>query len=134
MWVKDWERFLRGLSSKNSMMKACWLRCSGGPCGAVWLGDPWPGGDPWFGGSRTGVWLGGEWLCGGVRDSDSGKVGETTAGAGGAARCWEPADRPDLTVCWETSDWSVWTEWLDLLRRPPRTGSSESLWVPSSWW
>lgn len=48
--VKDCERFLRGLSSKNSMTKACWLGGSG--CGRRgWVGEGTSCGD-----RHTRVW------------------------------------------------------------------------------
>lgn len=107
--VKDCERFLRGLSSKNSMMKACWERCSeGASFGVSALGDE----------AREGL-----------RDSGrSGATGEVGAGWGGENCCcgfwaWVGA-----------SDWSDWTDWCGFFLFPFRTGSSESLCVPSSWW
>lgn len=128
--VKDCERFLRGLSSKNSMMKACWVRGSWSPClGASFVGDG-ARGVPWDRNcsATTGeavACLGGEYCSGCWSFCVGGDGGQGTDGTDWMLR-GSTSDCSDWTACCD------WADWWDLLLRPLRTGSSESLWVPSS--
>lgn len=84
--VKDCERFFRGWSSKNSMMKACWLRCSCPPC---W--DESAGGD----GPRADLWAG---TGSGPAERSCSGLWRTCVGAAG----WTKMDGPSPVL------WTAW--------------------------